>query len=304
MDTSFSRRRGGFTLIELLVVIAIIAILIGLLVPAVQKVRDAAARSHCQNNLKQLGLGIHNYHDSRRQLPYVRGPGSSTGNDTNTWAVLILPFIEQDAAYKLWAPSGTPLRYNSNAPDTATANQRRQHHVPVYYCPARRGNRISTQLDPGSQRGACSDYAVNCGNDQSRNANNNANGAFIRGDAPRLHLLSITDGLSNTLFVGEKHIRQGQETQATDGGGPPERCDSSVYNGNGPNVIARIAGINQPLAKSVQDVGNTQFGGPHSSVVNFVLGDGSVRGIAVSINATTLHRLAQRDDGLALPSDF
>src|SRR4051812_38984198 len=90
-------QRFGFTLIELLVVIAIIAILIALLVPAVQKVREAAARTKCMNNLKQIGLGIHNYHDTFRRLPPDR-----IVNDWPTWAVLILPYIEQADLFKQW----------------------------------------------------------------------------------------------------------------------------------------------------------------------------------------------------------
>src|SRR5215204_6960624 len=107
---SIMKKRGAFTLIELLVVIAIIAILIALLVPAVQKVREAAARTQCINNLKNIGLALHSFHDANKRLP----PGTSTdtppwgsgGGHGSSWKVFILPYIEQGALFNKWQFTG------------------------------------------------------------------------------------------------------------------------------------------------------------------------------------------------------
>jgi prepilin-type N-terminal cleavage/methylation domain-containing protein len=117
-------RRSGFTLIELMVVIAIIAVLMGLLLPAVQKVREAASRISCANNLHQLGLAFHLYHDGQGKLPPSRlSPG------TATWAVLILPYIEEDNLYRQWDLSRI---YYDQTPVA------RQKAVKIYFCHSRR----------------------------------------------------------------------------------------------------------------------------------------------------------------------
>jgi len=117
--------RQGFTLIELLVVIAIISVLIGLLLPAVQKAREAAARISCANNLKQIGLAMHMYHNDRDQLPPSRLLG-----DRATWAVLILPYLEQDNLYRQWDLQRSYFEQSDTARTTA---------VKGYFCPSRRG---------------------------------------------------------------------------------------------------------------------------------------------------------------------
>jgi prepilin-type N-terminal cleavage/methylation domain-containing protein len=137
--TKFQARRSAFTLIELLVVIAIIAILIGLLLPAVQKVRDAAARSQCSNNLKQIGLGLHNYESTYQCFPtsgegnITSGSAKVTAFDTQSTWTMILPFIEQDAIYRQVATAtGNLVNHYASASDQTPF----QHAVKTYVCPA------------------------------------------------------------------------------------------------------------------------------------------------------------------------
>src|SRR5262245_9966539 len=208
---SRTTRRPGFSLIELLVVIAVISILMGLLLPAVQKTREAAARTKCANNLKQIGLACHSYENAHRRFPPSRGPG-----ETQSWMWLILPFLEQENLYNMWPP-GTPI-FLLNNPAVLNSS------VPQYYCPSRRepGKTTSSGFNQPafctqtlSTPGTVGDYAGSIGTtgfDEPPKANNAAvappNGAFVAIDG--LTAAQFTDGLSHTLLVGEKHVPAGQ----------------------------------------------------------------------------------------------
>jgi prepilin-type N-terminal cleavage/methylation domain-containing protein len=308
--------RRAFTLIELLVVIAIIAILIGLLLPAVQKVREAAARAKCSNNLKQIGVAMHNFHDSQGVLPWGRSKGAL---DSPSWAVLVLPYIEQQNTYARFTDPvingiGFPMIVRGNVPMVTTHNLIRsqwvatgimQTSVPVFNCPSRQRNRIVREQDGNSiTEGIASDYGVNYGSGTS--AAENENGAFNFSCGPcgdGFPMLAITDGTSNTLLVGEKHVTLAGlgRFDAVTGA----EMDFAIYSSQPSKwayVTGRKAGSNFPLALGSTAPYANQFGSWHTSVVLFVFGDGSVRGLKPSIAGSTLGLLAGRADGLPIPS--
>ncbi|MEI6687541.1 MAG: DUF1559 domain-containing protein, partial [Planctomycetota bacterium] len=212
MFSSPQRSSKGFTLIELLVVIAIIAILIGLLLPAVQKVREAASRLKCQNNVKQLSIGFHAFHDAQRKLPAGMSPGTVNYGDLyccwGTWQVAILPFIEQEAAFKIYQNYGgddsTGPRYGTGVNVQVT-----QRRYAVLTCP--------TEDSPNAPIGSMTshNYAINYGNTTIYQVPTVTVGGLTItfGEAPfspnvGSPLSHISDGTSNTLLISE--VIQGQ----------------------------------------------------------------------------------------------
>jgi prepilin-type N-terminal cleavage/methylation domain-containing protein/prepilin-type processing-associated H-X9-DG protein len=295
------RKDAGFTLIELLVVIAIIGILIALLLPAVQKVREAANRIQCANNLKQIGLACHNFHDTLGFLP-----PSQLGTNQVTWAVLILPYLEQDNLYHLW---NIQLPYTEQSPSAT------QHNLKIYFCPSRRspGSEYSNDTPPGG----LSDYAACAGTGDKDGPD--ANGAMIGARATIdsngvvlswqgvLTLTSITDGTSNTFLAGEKHVRY-----TTKFGTQEDRSVFSTNDNNyrryagkgeaGQNYILQIYSPDPQW--NVQGVSNRCFGSRHPGVCQFTMCDGSVRTVKDSTDVITLGLLAQRNDGQVITGDY
>ncbi len=328
-------RRRAFTLIELLVVIAIIAILIGLLLPAVQKVREAAARSQCQNNLKQLGIAVHAYHDQQGGLPPTRVCREACA----TWPVLIMPYIEQGNVFQLWNSTNPPFPWQFKDQPAAA----REAQIKIFYCPSRRTNGISPAAQNGGTNGgvagATGDYAACVGDGRNQNIQSSTGAfttAFVRTDPvyptsgtctsddpcgdvidqyriiefrSRLNLMSITDGTSNTLLIGEKHVRPDRIGMSTE--------DRAYFSGQNFITAERSAGCTtidtngvcsgglRPLAPFPTFAGSNWariFGSWHAGVTQFVMADGSVRALRNSIDVTTLRRLATRADGEVIPN--
>ncbi len=287
--------RTAFTLVEMLVVLAIIVLLMGLMLPAGQRVREAANRMSCANNLKQIGMALHLYHNN-----YHRLPPSRLSNRRATWCVLILPYMEQQNLYNLW---------NINASYYQQTEAARKGIVKSYLCPTRRspdsGEVYSIDGDVPSDgdsdvvnySGALGDYAGCMGTssmdfDGPGCENMRPNGAF---EFPRgVRFADIIDGLSNTLMVGEKHVPLGRFGRGW--------LDCSIYNGDYATCACRAAGwwrgfpLSFPLARSLRDMAPL-FGSYHPGVVQFVFCDGHVRALPVHIDLETLSRLSHRYDG-------
>jgi prepilin-type N-terminal cleavage/methylation domain-containing protein len=312
MPRSFPSPKRAFTLVELLVVIAIIGVLVALLLPAVQSARESARRTQCLNQLKQIGLAIHNHADVHKVLPtggvfpwpvleqYMTG-GTPNGPARQglSWAFQILPYFEKNSIYGSTNQSQVETRF-----------------VPEYFCPSRRrninqGGRIL--MDYAGATPALSSAKLGNINDFWQDQTNGtwavpANklwwGAIVRtnwsGSAPvgstnPIGFQNISDGSSNTLLVSEKRLDINNYRVGD------WHDDRGWTDGWDPDVI-RFTGT-KPLADKKGGISGYEFGSAHPTGINATLCDGSIRFIAYNVDQILFNNLGHRDDGNSITLD-
>ncbi|MCI0682695.1 MAG: DUF1559 domain-containing protein [Gemmataceae bacterium] len=296
--------RTGFTLIELLVVIAIIAILIALLVPAVQKVREAAARTHCQNNLKQIGIGLHGHHDTFKvfppggvntALPKVGVPAANPAL-LHGWAVFILPFVEQQTIRNQYR-----LDLDWRDPANAAAVRSR---VPIFFCPTsgdqQRVDAFNNAPFTNIQASIC-DYAP---------VNGVSGGLVTAGLVPttpslqgvlRVNFLAmfvdIKDGSSNTMLIAEDAGRP-QRWRST--GGLGGRFSGAGWADREAEYILHgftADGVSSPGPCAINCTNNNEIFAFHTAGAHCLFGDGSVRLVGASVSIRTVAAMITRMGG-------
>ncbi|HUQ73027.1 MAG TPA: DUF1559 domain-containing protein [Planctomycetaceae bacterium] len=285
-------RRRAFTLIELLVVIAIIAVLIALLLPAVQQAREAARRTQCRNNLKQIGLALHNYHDIAAMLPpgwigVTSGQPDVSGINGWGWAARLLPQIDQGPLYNT-------INFNVQVGAAANASPRTTV-LPAFRCPSDVGPAkwfipAAGTTTPLAEVAAAS-YSGVFGKDEVDLCNGLApgvpclsNGVFFLNS--RVRFADVIDGLSTTLLVGERVTRESSGWLYTWTG---------VVSG-GENPIVRVLG-DTDVTPNRDLIRIDEFASYHTGGAHFVLGDGAVRFISTNIDLGVYRNLASRASG-------
>lgn len=294
-------QKRGFTLIELLVVIAIIAILIALLLPAVQQAREAARRSTCKNNLKQLALALHNYHDTHRVFPPgyidsdITAGDTAAGDDRNLlgWGAMILPFVDQAPLYKSIGTATT--NFSLDWPTNAITQAKTI--LPAFICPSDPMEGLNTDLKQSGQLVGKSNYAASTVDSLSL-------GMFYANSGTKIR--DITDGTSNTVLLGERTTQDEVSTGTSCNGGPCTfsaglwigarltNSGSASFAGGADyrSCFFRLGGTTYGINGGSQGYSNqyvtssTHVGGAH-----FAFADGRVRFLSENTDATTLFRI-------------
>jgi len=300
------RRRPAFTLVELLVVIAIIGILVALLLPAIQAAREAARRSECINNLKQIGVAMHNYHDTYKALP----PGWIYNGTANRrefgWAVNLLPFIEQQALYDRLEPNRTRLHaLTTNPAPSADIQAALQTSLSAYLCPSDQSKKLADNENFGSLsawRLAKSNY-IACAAWSNRSISGTTRypthaydcGGMFFGNS-YLNLADCLDGTSQTIMVSERDYRHHAATWAGVG-----RNDSYGNTGTPRCTFRGSFRINYDYDAVGQPQNQAKgWASEHPGGVNVLMGDARVNFLPDATDRTILQYMCLRDDGQAV----
>jgi prepilin-type N-terminal cleavage/methylation domain-containing protein len=304
------RRQAGFTLVELLVVIAIIGVLVALLLPAVQAAREAARRSSCQNNLKQWGLALHNYHDTNLAFPYG-GTDGANGKNEFSWNARVLPFMEQQPLYD-------QFNFSVNHLDDSVKNSLGQTNrslgtvkVGALLCPSSAVTKSPRPEEQSSLTNGAEPYTthyyglmgpkgINPLTQQAYPANavNPSGYGGFMGDGILLHneatnMSAVTDGLSNTFLVGEISWNKANSYRIwTRGGGYTQPTSSSSKN--------VVNSLNSTPYGSLATFNDVSFGSQHPGGALFAMGDGSVRFVSENIDMALYRATASRSGGETL----
>lgn len=315
------RIRKGFTLIELLVVIAIIAILIALLLPAVQQAREAARRSSCKNNMKQIGLALHNYHDTHNSLPsgsvvLLNSSGTTYSGHGWTWHASILPFLDQAPLYQaIQGPNNSGMGSESGGSTSAKQRLAGQTVLSMFWCPSQ------PDVTSGPAKGGYSpsNYNGNMGTLIGSSGDNcysggistaaqmaapggcmNADGVFFISSSVRFR--DVVDGMSNTIFVSEVIDSGGDSNLLGGAGSDRKHCFSGGADSNPPTEMTEYliaAENNDPI----NSYGEEAAGSYHVGGAQFLIGDGSVRFLSENLDMTTYRSISTRAKN-EVPGEF